>query len=298
MHGTCRLCGKSDDLKESHFIPKFVGKWIKSTSITGYIRQSSEPHKRAQDLAKEYWLCGCCEQLFSVWEREFSNKVFYPFVNEGKSVVTYESWMSKFCASLSWRTLTYIRSKNPEDEEDAERKGSLDETQKYLKHYLLGETDNLYQFEQHLFPLEKIESMDSHNFPPNINRYFLRIMSMDIVGNSTDQYIYTKLPSFMLLGVIKAKNIKKMRSSRVAIKSGVLSPKEYRWPDGFASYIFQKANEVIELHQRIPQKHLEGFDKCIKGNPEKAIKSKQFQAFLDDYERFGEDVFNYQTNIV
>lgn len=292
MHGTCRLCGKENDLKESHFIPKFFSKWIKSTSITGYIRQNRETQKRAQDIVKGYWLCGCCEQLFSRWEREFANKVFYPFVNERKSVVTYGGWMSKFCASLSWRTLTYIRSKNPKDEEDAERKALLDETQKHLKQYLLGETNNLYQFEQHLFPLEKIESTDSHNLPPNINRYFSRIMSMDIVGNSTDQYIFTKLPSFMLLGVIKAKNLKKIRPSRIAIKSGVLSPKEYRWPDGFSNYIFGKAEEIIALHQSIPQKHLDGFDKYIKDNPEKVIKSKQFQAFLDDYERFGDDVFS------
>lgn len=292
MKGKCRLCKNEDDLKESHFIPKFVGKWIKKTSVTGYIREKNEIHKRAQDIAKEHWLCGYCEQLFSGWEREFANKVFFPFVNEGKSVATYRSWMSKFCASLSWRTLTYIRSKNPKDEEDVERKALLDEVQEHLKKYLLGETENLYQYEQHLFPLEKIESTDSYDLPPSINRYFLRIMGMDIVGNSTDQYIFTKLPSFMLLGVIKAKNVKAMRSSRIAINSGVLSPREYRWPDGFASYVFEKADEIIELHQSIPQKHLDSFDKYIKENPEKVIKSKQFQAFLDDYERFGGEVFS------
>ena len=54
----------------------------------------------------------------------------------------------------------------------------------------------------------------------------------------------------------------------------------------------KKADEIIELHQRIPQKHLESFDKYIRENPEKVIKSRQFQAFLDDYERFGDDVFS------
>jgi len=85
--------------------------------------------------------------------------------------------MSKFCASLSWRTLTYIRSKSPKEESDEERKALLDVTQDHLRKYLLGEADNLNQYEQHLFPLEKIESTDSHHIPPSINRYFLRIMS-------------------------------------------------------------------------------------------------------------------------
>ena len=60
MKGICKLCGKNDDLRESHFIPKFVGKWIKKTSVTGYIREKNEVQKRAQDIAKEHWLCGDC----------------------------------------------------------------------------------------------------------------------------------------------------------------------------------------------------------------------------------------------
>lgn len=292
MNGTCRLCNKEDDLKESHFIPKFVGKWIKKTSVTGYIREKNELHKRAQDIAKEYWLCGCCEQLFSNWEREFANKIFYPFVDQGKSVASYGNWMSKFCASISWRTLTYIRSKNPNDELNQERKDLLDGVQEHLSKYLLGAANNLYQYEQHLFPLEKIESMDSFRLPPSINRYFLRTLGMDIIGNNADQYIFTKLPLFILLGVIKAKNINAMRSSRISIKSGALSPREYRWPDGFVGYLFEKADEIIALHQSIPQKHRDSFDRYIRENPEKVIKSKQFQAFLDDYERVGDDVFN------
>jgi hypothetical protein len=291
MKGICKLCSKENELKKSHFIPKFVGKWIKKTSITGYIRGKNEINKRLQDIPKEYWLCGSCEQIFSVGEREFANNVFYPFVDEEKSVATYGNWMSKFCASLSWRSLTYIRSKNP-DEENEESKILLDRAEDHLKKYILGEIDNLYQYEQHLFPLEKIESTDSNNLPKNINRYFLRNMSMDIVGNNTDLYIFTKLPSFILLGLIKAKDLKSMRPSRIAIKSGVVSPREYRWPDGFAEYLFEKADEVREFHQRIPQKHLDGFEKYINENPEKVIKSKQFKAFLDDYGRYGNDVFD------
>jgi len=41
MKGICKLCGNNDVLKESHFIPKFVGKWIKKTSVTGYIREKN-----------------------------------------------------------------------------------------------------------------------------------------------------------------------------------------------------------------------------------------------------------------
>jgi len=291
MQGICKLCGQDRELKESHFIPKFVGKWIKKTSVTGFLRESNEMGKRAQDTAKEYWLCGCCEGLFSQWEREFANGVFYPFVNDGASTAKYNNWMSKFCASISWRTLTFIRSKNPTDEKNLDYQRILNNAQEHLKNYLLGVVNNLNQYEQHLFPLKNFEHSDSSNVPPNMNRYFLRSFAMDIVGNNNDQFIYTKLPSFILLGVIKAKNLKSMRSSRIAINSGQISPRIYRLPGGLSDYIFEKADEMIELHKKIPEKHIESFEKYIRENPEKVASSKQFQAFLEDYNRFGNDVF-------
>jgi hypothetical protein len=177
MIGKCKLCGNEGDLEESHFIPRFVGKWIKKTSITGYLREYNEPHKRAQDTAKEYWLCGECEDKFSVWETKFANSVFHPFVNGKASEASYENWMSKFCASLSWRTLTYIRFKNPKKDQTEEYYETIGKAEKHLADYLLGKVDYLYQYEQHLFPLEGIDSTSSPDLPPNINRYFLRTMA-------------------------------------------------------------------------------------------------------------------------
>ena len=66
MQGKCRLCQIESELEISHFIPKFVGKWIKKTSITGFLREHNEVHKRAQDISKDHWLCDSCEDLFSV----------------------------------------------------------------------------------------------------------------------------------------------------------------------------------------------------------------------------------------
>jgi hypothetical protein len=291
VQGPCKLCKSETQLKESHFIPKFVGKWVKKTGITGYIRDKNMVHKRAQDIAKEYWLCGDCEGLFSNWEREFANKVFYPFVDNDQSVAYYGEWMSKFCASLSWRTLTYMRSKNNKEEKSDDYNNSLDMAEQHLEKFLLGSESNLYQYEQHVYPLERIESTTQSGLPPNINRYFLRTMAMDIIGNSTDLYIYTKMPSFIILGMVKAKEPKKMRSSRIALKSGKLSPRKYWWPDGFINYIVDKAEEVTTAYNQIPEKHRDSFDEFVRKNPEKVANSKLIEAFLHDYEQFGDKVF-------
>lgn len=292
MKSICKLCHSESDLKLSHLIPKFVGKWVKKTSITGYIRNSTEVNKRAQDIAKEYLLCGNCEALFSVWEREFANKIFYPFLDGRESIASYGDWMSKFCASLSWRTLIYIRSKNEHNQEESEEYiKSLYDFENHMRKFLLGEESNLNQYEQHVFPLDRIESTTELGLPPNINRYFLRTIAMDIAGNSTDLYIYTKLPGFIILGVIKAKDLKKMRPSRIALKQGCISPREYRLPDGFMNYIVGKAQDTTNIYNKIPQKQKDSFDKVIRENPGKASKSKLVEAFMYDYEQFGKEVF-------
>jgi len=294
MQGICKLCNNNSALEKSHFIPKFVGKWIKKTSITGFLREHNELEKRQQDIAKEYWLCGDCEDLFSSWETTFANQIFYPFVEKGESVAHYDTWLSKFCASLSWRTLTYIRSKNIEngtDNKDLNYIEAIDAAEQHLARYLLDEVKNLNQYEQHVYPLERIESTTESGLPPNINRYFLRTMAMDIVGNGKNIFVFTKIPSFIVLGCVKFENIKKMRSSRIALKQGQIRPREYWWPDGFANYIVDKANEQSAVYKQIPKEHLEKFDEYIRKNPEKAVNSELFKAFLYDYDRFGDDVF-------
>ncbi len=292
MLGICKLCQKNTELRVSHFIPKFVGKWIKRTSITGYIRDLNEVHKRVQDIPKAYWLCGDCEKIFSEWERNFANNVFYPFVDKGECVVSYGSWMSRFCASLSWRTLTYIRSKNLNENTVKDYTELMNAAELHLARYLLDQETSLCQYEQHLFPLEYIESTMASDLPFNINRYFLRVISMDVISNSASIFVYTKLPSFIVLGFIKTEESQKMRSSRIALKNGKISPRPYYWPDGFANYVFEKAEVISEVYKKIPKIHKEKFDEYIKNNSEEAGNSKLFEAFFYDYKQFGSDVFS------
>ena len=291
MRGICKLCGSEAILKESHFIPKFVGKWVKKTSVTGFIRDKDQIDKRAQDIAKEYWLCGDCEELFSKWERAFANKVFYPFVNEEKCEANYDYWMSKFCASVTWRTLSFTRSRNSRADKTDEYNKAVDNAELHLRNYLLGIEPNLNQYEQHVFPLDPIETTTETEFPPNINRYFLRTMAMDIVGNSTDIYIYTKLPKFIILGVVKAKELNKLRSSRISLGTGKIGPRDYWWPDGFVNYLCDKAEEISRVHRSMPAEHLARIEEFVQNNPEKANKSKLIEAMMHDYEMFGDKIF-------
>ncbi|WP_095159171.1 hypothetical protein [Pseudomonas sp. Irchel 3E13] len=288
--GICKLCKSETELRLSHFIPKFVGKWVKETSATGYIRMNHSINKRSQDIAKEYWLCGECEQLFSGWEREFANKIFYPMVDKKNDTARYGDWLAKFCASLSWRTLTYVRSVNPAADSDTEEKATAAENA--LADYLLGKSTNLGEYEQHLYPVEGIASSDMTNLPKNINRYLLRTMQMDIVSNTENMIIFTKLPGFILMGLTGHPEAKEMRSSRVALGDGILKPRKYTFPSGVGDYIFAKAEQIAETYKTMSPSQQKMIDASIRKNPQRAAKSGTIEAFEHDLSMFGPKIFN------
>ncbi|GLX90628.1 hypothetical protein Pfra02_31960 [Pseudomonas fragi] len=291
--GICRLCKKNSDLKLSHFIPKFVGKWVKDTSATGYIRLNQSINKRAQDIIKEYWLCECCEQLFSSWEREFANRIFYPFMDEGKSEARYGAWLPKFCASISWRTLTYVRSENSSRSEEVTR--ALDTAERALASYLLGESNTLGEYEQHLFPLEGMTDTSVAGLPSNLNRYFLRTMQMDLLESDSSSIIYTKMPGFMLMGLAGHREANRMRSSRVAMGGGKISPRTYHWPTGFAEYMFDNVRSIEATYLSMNQTQKDKITKAVLDNPERFKASQTFKAFQHDLAMFGKSAFS-KTN--
>ncbi|CAI8804971.1 hypothetical protein [Pseudomonas zeae] len=289
VHGDCKLCGAVGELKLSHFIPKFVGRWVKETSATGYIRLNGNINKRSQDIAKDYWLCDGCEQIFSVWEREFANKIFYPFVNGQSDSAFYGEWLAKFCASLSWRTLSYLRHKNPRSNG---RQNEIEESAlKGLASFMLGGANSPGIYEQHFFPLEPISSTNA-SVPVNINRYMLRNMHMDVLANSSGEVmIYTKLPKFIVLGLTGHSESAQMRASRVSVKEGKISPRSYYWPRGFAEYMFGKAQEVSNLYNNMTASQHNMIDKTLLRSPDRAVSSGTIAAFRHDLEMFGDRVF-------
>lgn len=72
---------KNTKIEESHVIPSLVFKRAKKRAITGMLRNPLEPNKIIQDGEKLYLLCGDCEDLFNIYETEFSKYVFHKCKN-------------------------------------------------------------------------------------------------------------------------------------------------------------------------------------------------------------------------
>lgn len=142
----CPLCGKEkENIRKSHVVPKFVGKYQKNTSI-GNIRNSNNPNVPAQDIYKKYLLCGDCEELFSKYETWFAKNVFRPYkANQKIKALTTLSDLYKlyyFLVSVVWRYL-YINKNDIIGEIknsalDKSFKKALDE----MKDFLINEKEN------------------------------------------------------------------------------------------------------------------------------------------------------------
>lgn len=293
MHGICALCQDETNLKESHLIPKFVGKWLKRTSATGYLRDIDNINKRQQDIPKEYLLCHNCEILFSGWEKLFSEQIFLPSLDKELYISSYNEWLSKFCASRSWRTLISIKRQNNgfNDESDYFLK-QTNRAETHLRDFLLGNTSNLDQYEQHIFPLTEIEKPpESLNFPPNINRYFLRSIGIDVLTGDKDIYTFTKLPTFLIIGIISSKYSKQMRASRVALKQGTLRPSNLVMPEYLLGYMKDKAREIQVKVSGISEDQSNKVYETVISNLDKSADSKSFEAMMRDYKIFGDKIF-------
>ena len=189
----CKLCGSISPLKNSHIIPKFVGRWIKETSITPYFTCMKDVNKRLQDLSTMKLLCGSCEIRFSKWESKFAKELFYPIVGESKDIERihkYEHWFVKFVVSLAWRAIHSHFEILQEKNTPSFLIESLQEAEVHFSKFLLDEEESLSLYTQHLFL-----SGDANLYlinSPMLYRYLARSVDSDIlyVTESSDIYIY------------------------------------------------------------------------------------------------------------
>ncbi len=107
----CKLCRDSDDIRVSHVLPRFLGKYLKETSATGFltaIDQNGRP-TRSQDLYKRKLLCGRCESILNEVETFFANMVFHPFKKGELKTIPVDDRFARFAVSVSLRVLWIMR---------------------------------------------------------------------------------------------------------------------------------------------------------------------------------------------
>lgn len=287
----CRLCGRKSELQSSHIVPAFVFRWLRETSGNGHLRSNKNPNLRLQDGPKEPWLCRECEENFGRSETTFANQIFYPYLQAPTKRLRYGPWMLHFCTSVSWRTLHYHTQQEDAESFSEHLSERIQHAESSWREYLLGNTANPGEFRQHVVPMDRIESA-SGRLSPNINRYLMRAVQIDICHGGDTLFTFTKLGRFMILGFISEPNPSRWVGSRVNANRGTVEPKNYRMPAAFVGYINDKSDDISAASQRISDRQHKKINETFIANVDRIVGSDFFTAMAADVDMFGSQAFH------
>lgn len=288
----CRLCKRDAVLQESHIIPKFVTRWLKDSSATGYLRASPAINRRSQDGLKAPLLCTDCEGRFSQWESEVAKRIFYPFNKDRPKSLAYDPWLLKFAVSVSWRSLTdYIDATNI----SGYSKEALQLIEKALgawSEFLLDRRAHPGPFEQHMMLLDSIESTSSlRNLPPNMNRFMIRGTHMNLVySQGQPAFIFTKMGRMALFGFIGIAYPRRWKGTKIHLREGYVGG-DISVPSQLLEYLTECARKAHEQYSSISPRQKEVIAEALRRNPDRAAASETFEAMDHDVRLFGETAF-------
>lgn len=267
---------------------------MRETSGYGHIRHGMEPNRRVQDGLKRYWMCTDCEDRLGKSESLFSQNLFYPYISASGKPFRYSRWLIHFCTSLSWRVLRFYRDETGLKNWDEEALAHIDLAETTWRGLLLGKILHPGTYQQHMLPLDRIESTTA-NMAPNINRYLMRAIDMDICRGGKTIFTYAKLGRFIILGFVNEPNSHQWRGTKVHANEGIVEPRDYVLPKPFGDYLNYKAKRMAELLESVSSRQRGKIDATFRENAHRYVGSDAFHAMLADLSMFGDEALSKRS---
>lgn len=272
----CILCGQEKPLQESHIIPKFVGKWLKETSATGFLAKATDASKRVQDLITEKLLCTDCEEHFSKFETYFANQIFYPFHNKQKSF-EYDERLKKFAVSLCWRILK-IELDEEFKSEHPNFVSSIDKAESIWRDYLLGNVTDTTPFENHLIFFDYAEH--NENLHEKFNSYTLRSVDGTLVFSNERLYAYVKLPWMAFVSSILPEKMEGWDGTFIHNTGVISNPQQIRDPE-FGGFLQNRIAVCFSTSEGPSEEQaLDRLLKAAKKDPQKFLESETLEGMI------------------
>jgi hypothetical protein len=276
---TCALCKKNKELRLSHVIPSFVGKWLKETSATGLLRGLTDADKRLQDVGKTWLLCNDCEQRISALETYFANEVFYPFVESGRRNFKYDSRLLRFVISLSWRTL--VSGYNSFGRILPQLLSYVNVAEATWSNYLLDISRDCGPYEHHVFFFDCVK--DEKEMPANFQWYSLRAVDSTLLGNKEQALVYTKFPWMMFVSTIQPTQLQGWKNTKISERGEIEQPQSIH-DDLFGHFLLSRYNSILDkkpLQTKIDTRIV----KTLEKNPSRFFRSKSLETFFIEAQR-------------
>jgi hypothetical protein len=195
MKGICKLYETTEILRESHVFPKFVIDYMKATG-SKYLRNYSKPNRRYQDGPKVYLLSERAEQLFSVREKWFSERIFKKYLDKDYgNGLDYDENLFYFTVSILWRALL-MNIEHPNVSKQSYIK-TLHEVEEEWRLFL---RDLKYPNTYNRFYLFFTDRVKSHNFGvEGVDYYMSRSLDATIADNENQTFlgVYVKFLRFV-----------------------------------------------------------------------------------------------------
>ena len=290
--GQCRLCQEDSELQLSHVLPAFVFRWLRESAGGAHLRSSDAPNRRVQDGLKHHWLCSTCEGVLRISEGHFANRLFLPYTNDTAKRVSYSTWLMHFCTSVSWRVLRAALERNEFDGWSAEAAARLHVADAAWRDVLLGKRPHAGDQQQHMLPLDRIESTNGGSLAPNINRYLMRAVQMDLCVAGETMFTFAKLGRFIIIGFIHEPQMDRWRGTKVHANDGIIQPRKYVVPGILGNYLNEKADEMAAALRRMSDAQHTKVDKAFRDNVDQYIDSDAYDAMIADLAMFGDAAFS------
>ena len=275
MQGICKLCGQQKTLRYSHIVPAFAVRWLKETSVTGYLK-TLKSKVRVQETRRVHLLCDDCEQILGRDEKTFCEKLFVPYHEKNQQQFEYESWLRKFIVGLHWKVLVTKEETYPAKAEAAYKKAELE-----WRQFLLGQTKSPGEAEFHLFLSDFIQD-SSHELPRKTIWYLTR--GLDVTPMYSDAGlagVYAMVVRTLTFSFINPKVAPdKMIGTQIA-ESGVLkTPQTIQ--SSLGSFILGRAKIIDQFPATITPRQKQKLMERARIEPETFLRSESARAFEAD----------------
>ena len=158
--------------------------------------------------------------------------------------------------------------------------------------FLLRKIPHPERFEQHFIPFDLIDEVTTpSSLPPNINRYLLASVDMDVGASEAMAITHVKLGKFAIIGFIDVPNAKQWINTRVPVRGGIIGRRHYILPTSLLDYLTDRAKKAASASAKISPKQLRKIDAAFLKDPIAAAQSPTFSAMRHDVKMFGDAAF-------
>ena len=281
MSPLCRLCQDNDDLRVSHILPRFIGKYLKETSATGFLTAVDENGKpsSSQDLYKRNLLCNRCESVLNEAETFFANTIFYPFKKGELKTIPVDDRLGRFAVSVSLRALWIMQLvEHPLAEK---WKSELGELETEWRNYLLRTPNFIMgKHSHHIFLCNENFLAVGLKASPNLIHNVLRTSAYYLFEKFEKAYVFANLAGVQIISMISPPELPVSQGTQVYPNQtfGVVRPQGIGW-GGYYQNLLELARKCDTARGRLSDAQKERIKRAMNKDPERAAKSEDARIF-------------------